>query len=192
VEGAERKGGPPKSGSGCRSSRGGRATWAENQNGPGARGMSETRGPTNPPQMWGLTSEEWEGPPDGCKPHKGEGVRLLCQIIVVVKGQQLCWGTTWGPREEGGTVKLPGHLASGCEQGGRRAPTCPAPSPPERQPGAPCFGRDEHHGFSIPSCHPSCWESLQRQAGLSLGALPLERKQPLSGDARVHESQAPK
>lgn len=33
---------------GCRSNGGGRATWAENQSGPGARGMSETRGPTPP------------------------------------------------------------------------------------------------------------------------------------------------
>lgn len=74
-------------------------------------------------------------------------------------------------------MRLPGQLASGCEQRVCRLP-CPALSLPGRQPGAPCFGLDEHHGFSIPSCRSSCWNSFQRQTGLSLGAFTLECEQP--------------
>lgn len=81
------------------------------------------------------------------------------------------------------------QAVSGEAQG---TPACPAPSLPGRHPRAPCFGLDEHHGFSIPSCHPSCWNSFQRQIGQSLGTLALEGKQPLSGDAGVRENRAPK
>lgn len=57
VEGAERKGGAHRSGDGCRSGWGGQAALAENQRGPWAGGTSKTRGPTNPSQMRGPTSE---------------------------------------------------------------------------------------------------------------------------------------
>lgn len=109
------------------------------------------------PQMWGLASEEWEGQPDGCNPCGGRGVSLLGKIIKVIRMSAAWLGDSIWSRERSWGSELPRPtglgLGAGRLQGACRL--CHAPAW-ETYPRTPCFGLDEHRGFSTPSCDSSC------------------------------------
>lgn len=84
---------------------------------------------------------------------------LLCKIRMLIKCQQLCWGTqTWSQgRRQGASEPFQVDWAWAGS---------PTPLPSRKHPRAPCFGLDGHYGFSTSSCHSSCWIFFQRQIGV--------------------------